>query len=127
MLLAAEVLGVALGVFLPLLRQIVERENRGNWAHRHARAAINALDWIDVQHLFSSELIAVLLGVDAVHRTGIDAGRVFGADTGFRDYIGHKTKVSLNLLRSGITQMSNDISILSKKGRSVAPLNHACR
>src|SRR5271157_5337167 len=91
MLLAAEVLGVALGVFLPLLRQIVERENRGNWAHRHARAAINALDWIDVQHLFSSELIAVLLGVDAVHRTGIDAGRVFGADTGFRDYISHKT------------------------------------
>src|SRR5208283_340601 len=95
MMSAAEVLGVALGVFFPLLRQVVERENGRNRAHRHAGAAINALHRIDVKHLFRGEFIAVLLGMDAVHRTGIDAGRVLGADTWFRDYISHKTKVSL--------------------------------
>src|SRR5271165_1150833 len=97
MLLSAEVLGVTLGVFLPLFRQIVERENGRNRANRHARAAINALDGVDVQHLFRGELVAVLFGMDAVHRTGIDTGRVLSANTGFRDYIGHKTKVSLKL------------------------------
>src|ERR1035438_7586646 len=50
--LAAEILGVALGVLFPLLGQIVERENRRNRTHGHAGAAINALDRIDVKHLF---------------------------------------------------------------------------
>src|SRR5664280_2024633 len=96
--LTAEILGVALGVLFPLLRQIVERENRRHRADRHAGTAINALDRIDVQHLFSRELVAVLLGVNAVHRTGIDAGRVLGADTRFRDHISHKTVSPINSL-----------------------------
>src|SRR5208337_1481275 len=87
---AAEILGVALGIFLPLLRQIIEREDGRNRANRDASAAIDAFDRIDIQHLFGRKFVAVLLGMDAIHRTSIDARRVLGADTGFRYYIGHK-------------------------------------
>src|SRR5664279_4414045 len=110
--LTAEILGVALGVLFPLLGQIVERENRRNRAHRHAGAAINALDRIDVQHLFGRELIAVLLGVDAVHRTGIDAGCVFGVDARFRDHISHETVSPL--LSNGAILAGVVITIVSK-------------
>src|SRR5271157_3702627 len=113
--LAAEVLGVALGVLFPLLRQILECEDRRNRADGDARAAINALHRIDVQHLFGRELLAVLFGVDAVHRTGIDTSRVLRANTRFRDHISHKTTPSLKSLRSGPTPAGNDMSILSKK------------
>src|SRR5208283_5346216 len=97
--LAPEVLRVAFGVFLPLLRQVVERKNRRYRTHRYARAAVDTLDRIDIDHLFCRELLAVLLGVDAVHRTGIDASRVLRADTGLRDHIGHKTVSPNNLSR----------------------------
>src|SRR5581483_6333790 len=46
--LAAEKGGVLLGVVSPLLRQIVQSEDRRNRAHRHAGAAIDAFHRIDV-------------------------------------------------------------------------------
>src|SRR5690242_17143464 len=87
---AAKVLRVALGVFLPLLRQIIEGENRGDRADRHAGAAINALDRIDVKHLLRGVLIVVLLGMDAVDRAGINASRVLRANAGFCYDVSHK-------------------------------------
>jgi hypothetical protein len=32
----------------------------------------------------------ILLGMDAIYRTGIDAGSVFGSDAGFGNDIGHR-------------------------------------
>src|ERR1035441_8000220 len=71
---------------------------------------------IDVQHLFGRELVAVLLGMDAVHRTGVDAGRILGADTRFRDHISHKTVSPLNSLEwSNPGWSSNNDSIKNSR------------
>src|SRR5262252_2926332 len=88
--LSAEVLRVNLGVFLPLFREIIEGEDCRHGAHRHACTAVDALDWVDVKHFFGSVLVGILLGMNAVDRACIDACRVFCADTGLSNYVGHK-------------------------------------
>src|SRR5580658_6277949 len=87
--LSPEVLRVPLGVLFPLFRQIVEREDGRDRTHGHAGAAVDAFHGIDIQHLFGPVLVGVLLGMNAVHRTRINTGGVFGSDTGFGNYVGH--------------------------------------
>jgi hypothetical protein len=74
---------------LPLLRGLVERENRFNRARRHARAAVDALVGVNVQHLGRLKLGFVLAWMNAVDRTDIDARGVLGADARFADDIRH--------------------------------------
>ena len=76
-------------ILLPLLGQVVERENRGHRADRHARAAIDAFNRINVKLGNAVEggpavvIGRVLLGVDAIYGTGVHASRVFRSDAGF--------------------------------------------
>jgi len=83
-------------ILLPLLRQIVQRENRGYRADWDTGATIDAFHGIDVELGNTVERSAavvigrVLLGVDAIYGTGVDAGGVFGSDAGFGNDIGHR-------------------------------------
>jgi len=88
--LPAEILGVALGERVPLFRQIVERENGGNRAHRNAGATIDAFHRIDIQQLFGRVGRLVFLRVNAIDRTRVHTGGVFGADARLSNHIGHK-------------------------------------
>ena len=88
--LPSEVIRVHLREVRPLVRKIVEGEDRRDGADRHASAAIDAFHWIDVQHRFRLEFGIVLLGMNAIDRAGVHARRVFHADTGFRNHIGHR-------------------------------------
>ena len=94
--LTLEVVGVDLGEVGPLLGEVVEREDGGDRAHRDAGAAIDAFDGVDVDHFDRGEIGFVLFWVDAIHRTGVDAGRVFRSDTGFRNYVCHSSRKHLN-------------------------------
>src|SRR5580658_9393103 len=87
--LAAVIGSVLFREVRPLLRQIVLSENRGNRTNRHASAAIDALYRVDVEHFDGGVLIFVLLRMDAIHRAGVDAGRVLSTDAGFRNYVCH--------------------------------------
>ena len=87
--LPTEISGVLLGEVGPLLGQIVERENRGDGTHGDARAAIDTLDWIDIDQFFGGKLGIVFFGVDAIHRASVHTRRVFCADTGFCYYVSH--------------------------------------
>src|SRR5947207_14962467 len=79
----AEIGRVARGEVSPLFGKVVEREDRGDRANRYARPAVDALDRVDVQHLLRFVLGVILLGVDAVHRTGVHARRVLRSDARF--------------------------------------------
>jgi len=105
--LAAEILGVALGKVLPFFRQIVQCENRRHRTHRYAGAAVDALDWINVQHLFFGVTGCILLGMNAIHRTSIDASGVFGPDAWFCNYVCHWFSVSLMCAELNRTAHSN--------------------
>ena len=83
-------------ILLPFLRQVVQRENRGYRADRDAGATINAFHRINVELRNAVEcgptivISRVLLGVDAIYGTGVDAGGVFRFDAGFGNDIGHR-------------------------------------
>ena len=110
--LPAKVFCVALGVSLPLLRQIVEGKNRRNRANRNTRAAVDALNRIDIQHLFLGECFLVLLRVYAIHRTRIHARRILCADTGFCNHICHNFRFLRNLLT--ITNTLENLDSIAK-------------
>src|SRR5271163_2594214 len=82
---------------VPLLRQIVEREDGRYRAYRHARAAIDALHRINVEQRFSRVLGIIFLGMNAIHRTRIHTSRVFGVNARLCNHVSHK---SVRLLRS---------------------------
>src|SRR5580658_3148026 len=86
---AAVVGGVLLGKAGPLFRQVVLREDGRNRARRNACAAVDALDRINEQLNRLAVTVLVLLGVDAIDRTGVHTGGVLGADTGFCNDVGH--------------------------------------
>ena len=88
--LAAEELGVLLGELGPLLGEIVRRKDRGNGANRHASAAIDTFDRVDVKHLGVSELPFILLRMNAIYRASVDAGGILGSNAGLCNYICHK-------------------------------------
>ena|SRR5579872_905540 len=95
--LSTKVSGVPGGEIGPLFREIVQRENRRYRTHRDTRPAVDTLYRIDVNQLFGCKLGIVFLGMDAIHRTGVHACRVFGADAGFSYYVSHtgvKSKLS---------------------------------
>src|SRR5579885_3693311 len=89
MYLAAVVGRVFRGELRPLFRQVVERENGRHRADRHAGAAVDALDRIDVQHLRLGVIGLVLFGMDAVHRAGVYARGIFGSNAGFCNHVCH--------------------------------------
>src|ERR1700680_2286773 len=69
-----EVIGVELGVFLPLLGDVIRYEDSRHRARGLASAAVDALFRVDVK------LGVLVSAVDAVHRANIDAGLVLGTD-----------------------------------------------
>src|SRR5262249_32761568 len=76
---------------LPLFRQILHREDRGYWANRYARAAVNAFRWVDIQLGHPFVFRFVLARVDTVHRAHVHAGGVLGADARLGNHISHST------------------------------------
>src|SRR5262249_31584985 len=92
--LSAEVLGVLVGKFLPLFRQVVESENRRNRAHRNTGATVNALHRIDIQHVRAFKLRFILLRMNAVYRTRIHAGGVLRTYARLCNHVCHKTSCS---------------------------------
>ena len=73
----------------PLFRQVVLSKNRGNGAGRDTRAAINALNRINEELIGFGVIALVFFGVDAIDGTGVHAGGVLGADTGFCNHVSH--------------------------------------
>ena len=88
--LSPKILGIPLGVALPLFRQIVQCEDRRHWANRHTCTTIDALHRIDVEHFFASVLGIVFLGMNAVNRACVDASAILGADTRLGYDVGHE-------------------------------------
>src|SRR5947209_8592102 len=101
--LALEVFGVLFCEAGPLVRQIIQGENGGNRADRDARATIDTFDGVDVDHIVLAERGFVLFGMNAIHRASINTRRVFGSDTGFRDYVCHDPPICR---RGGIDEVS---------------------
>jgi hypothetical protein len=93
--LASEIFGIAFGKRCPLFRKIVERKDGRHRTYRHARAAIDALHRIDVEHFFFSVSGCIFLRMNAIYRAGVHAGSVFCSDARFCNHIGHKFIVSL--------------------------------
>jgi hypothetical protein len=87
--LPAEVGGVFLGEFGPLLWKVIEGEDRRNRTDRHASSTIDTFNRIDIEHLRISKLVGILLGVDAIHRASVDASGIFGPNAGLCNYVSH--------------------------------------
>src|SRR4030095_11749002 len=83
-----DVAGVLLNVGVPLLRKVIQREDRRNWADWYAGAAVDALDRVNEQlvNLFEPRaavfVLCVLFRMDAVHWAGIHTGRILSPDKG---------------------------------------------
>src|SRR6476469_9260551 len=75
-------------------RRVDTLVNRRHRARRHARAAVDALLRVDVEHRHRRELRLVLARMDAVDRADIDARGVFGADARIGDDEGHDDSFS---------------------------------
>src|SRR5439155_1289372 len=60
---------------------------------RHARAAVDALVRMNIEHLSHREIRFVLARMNTVDRADIDARRIFRPDAGFADDISHKRPV----------------------------------
>src|SRR5712692_3925767 len=86
---AVNVILVGLDIPVPLLWQIIQRENRGHRTDRNTGAAVNALSGIDVQlRHFIERRAAIVIGaafrrMDTIHRAHVHTGSVFGPDTWF--------------------------------------------
>src|SRR5581483_8276677 len=91
--------GVDFGIFLPLLREIVLREDGRNWAHRYASATINTLNGINIEHFVVGEPGLVLLRVDAVHRASIHASCILGSNAWFSNHVCHSISISMDSVR----------------------------
>jgi hypothetical protein len=87
--LSAEMLGVGLLVRFPLFRQIIGGENGRHRANRYARTAVNTFHWIDEELIGRFKSFFIFLGMDTIHRAGIDAGGIFRADAGFCNHVSH--------------------------------------
>src|ERR1700733_7942315 len=108
--LPAEVCSVLLSKVGPLLRQVVLREDCRHGAGGNAGAAVDALDRIDKELVSRSVTVFVLLGVDAIDRTGVHTGGVLGADTGFCNDVSHVCYLRRQTLDA-------DVSTATRSGR----------
>jgi hypothetical protein len=97
--LSPEILGVELGKRVPFFREIIECEDGRDRANGYARAAVDALHRIDVEQLLCGVLGIIFLGMNAIHRTRIDARSVFGVDARFCDYVSHNEVDLLNCMQ----------------------------
>src|SRR5437899_9024084 len=85
---AVNVILVDLGIRLPLLREIIQRENCRHRTDRNTGPAVNALSGIDVQlRHFIERRSAIVIGaafrrMDTIHRAHIYTGGVLGSDAG---------------------------------------------
>src|SRR6185312_1908296 len=84
-----EVVGVDLGVLLPLVRELVLGEAGVDRARLDAGVAVDALLRVDVEHLGRVGSGLVGRRVDAIHGAHLDTGVVLGADARLGDYVGH--------------------------------------
>jgi hypothetical protein len=89
------VIGIHLYEVPPLLWSIIFGEDGLDRACRFARAAVDALIRVDVEHLGPLESVLVLAGVDAIYRANVNACRVLRSNAGFCDNVCH---LSLRLL-----------------------------
>src|SRR5436309_1379701 len=69
---------------LPLVRRLLQGEDRLDGAGVDAQPAVDALLRMDVEHL-----PVLVLAVDAVHRADVDTGRILRADARFADDVSH--------------------------------------
>src|SRR5258707_6492074 len=96
-LTAVNVILVGLGLRLPLLREIIQRENCRHRTDRNTGTAVNALSGIDVQlrHFIERRaaivISAALCRMDTIHRAHIYTSGVLGSNTGFGDDVGHRS------------------------------------
>src|SRR5216683_3010606 len=87
---AVNVILVGLGVRLPLLREIIQRENCRHGTDRNTGTAVNALSGIDVQlRHFIERRASIVIGavfrrMDTIHRAYIHTRGILGSDTRFR-------------------------------------------
>ena len=69
----------------PFMGRFVERVDGLDRAGRDARAAVDALVGMNVEHLGGVERRLVFPRMNAIHRAHVNARGVFRADTRFRD------------------------------------------
>src|SRR5208282_1526554 len=120
--LPSEILRVLRGELVPLLRQIVEREDSRYRAHRHAGTAVDALHRIDVEQRHRSILGIILLGMNAIHRTRIHARRVFGVDARLCDHVCHKGVSLLKIYMRILLRWLQEPHILARMRTAVQAL-----
>src|SRR4029077_2628802 len=75
----------------PLLRRLVEREDRFDRTRRHTGAAVDALVGMDVEHVSRGEFGFVLARVNAVDGTDVYAGGILRPYARLADDIRHAT------------------------------------
>src|SRR5215472_2756764 len=81
--------GVLVLEALPLLRQVIAREDRRHRTHRNTRTAVDTLHWIDEQLIRGIRTRLIRLRMDAVHWAGIHTRPVLGSNARFRNHIRH--------------------------------------
>jgi hypothetical protein len=87
--LTAVVFSVHFGVLLPLIRKLVQSENRRHGADRNTGSTINTFHWINVKLRCFGKAGFVFFGMNAVHRAGIHTSGILGPDAGFSNYVCH--------------------------------------
>jgi hypothetical protein len=114
-------------ILLPLFRQVVQYENRGYRADWNTGATIDAFHRINVELGNTVEcgttvvVVRVLLGVDAVYGTGVNAGCVFRSDAGFGNDIGHRPPPPCQNLRYASSGEDSSVAEGRARFRSQAP------
>jgi hypothetical protein len=87
--LPGEAIGVDLGEMVPLLRKIVQGENRGNGTDGHTGAAIDAFHRIDIKLAGFPEVRLIFPGMYAIDGARIHTRGILHSDAGFGYYIRH--------------------------------------
>ena len=82
---------------LPLVRQFIKGEDRRHRANRNARAAVDALDWINVELRGFRKCGFIFFRMDAVNRARIHTRGIFRPNAGLCNNVCH----SLPFVRSG--------------------------
>src|SRR6266581_6877328 len=94
---AVNVVLVGFDIRLPLLREIIQRENCRHRTDRNTGPAVNALSGIDIQlRHFIERRAAIVIGavfrrMDTIHWAHIYTGGILGSDAGFGDDVGHRS------------------------------------